>query len=361
MIALVLIALGIQAAYWIGLRIGFGRAARLRPAGPEAGARPAISVVVAARDEEDSLPGLLRALADQDHPDYEVIVVDDASEDATREVAHRWDALIPNLQVITITEPAPPRKKNALAAGIAAAKHELIALTDADCLPPPGWLSALAHAHAASPTPTVLVGYGPNLPRRDLMGLAARYETLVTGFLTAGAIGLGRPFMALGRNLSYPKGLFEAVGGFRDSMQSMSGDDDLLVQAFARYGARIAHLFGPETYVPSEAPLTWRSWAHQKRRHASAGRYYDRGVQAHLVAFQVSGLIVWIAPLLAGWPGAAVLLARLALQYGALRKPARILQENDLMAGQPLWDLVYAGVQAFVMPLGVMKIPARWK
>ena len=347
-------------AYWFLLHRGFWKANR-RAAPPGGGALPPLSVVVAARDEERVLPALLQALTCQTHPRYEVIVVNDASTDRTAAIVQEWARAHPNIKLIEVETPHPPRKKHALTLGIQAASFELLAFTDADCAPPPGWLERLAREHAADPEETLLVGYSPYRRRPGLLNKMAAYETFFTGFLTAAAVGWKQPYMAVGRNLSYSKTTFHRIGGFAHSRRSLSGDDDLLVQEVARRNAAsVRHLFETSTYVDTDAPATWRGWLHQKRRHASAGRFYDRRIQGHLALFQGTSILVWLAPLLAGWEGLALLATKLAVQGAVLLGPARIFRETRLILSLPLLELLYAGYNLVVAPLGLARIPKKW-
>lgn len=350
-------ALAVQLGYWLLLRAGFER---VREAETPSAASIPISVVVAARNEAERLPALLDALAAQTHPDFEAVIVDDASEDATAALVEARAAEDPRFRLVRVTEPQTPRKKHALALGIAAARHDRLAFTDADCAPPPSWLAALA-ARAAREPEAVLVGYGPLRRRPGVLNAFARYETLVTALMTAAAVGLGRPYMAVGRNLSYPRSLFERIDGFEHSRQSLSGDDDLLVQEVARTGAApVRYVLDPAAFVPSEAPPTWRAWARQKLRHTSAGRFYSRSAQAHLALFHASNLVVWLAPAFLGWTGAALLAARFLAQRLVLRDAARAFGEEDLMLAQPLLDLGFLLYNSLLAPLGTLRVPKRW-
>lgn len=371
-------ALAVQGAYWGLLRRGVRRAQRRDPSRHTVSKNdlPPLSVVVAARDEEDALPALLDALRRQTHSRFEVVVADDASADDTARLVHDWiDALPPESssnngitgRLVQIEEPQPPRKKNALTQAIAEARHPLLAFTDADCAPPPGWLASLAQAHAAFDaemrTAPLLLGYSPYRRPEDgsLLNRFARYETFLAGVLAAGACGLGRPYMAVGRNLSYSKHLFDQVGGFAHSAASMSGDDDLLVQeVHRRRAAPVRHVFGPETFVKTDAPRSWRAWLKQKQRHASAGRFYAAAPSAHLTAFTLTGALLWLAPLVLGWAGLALLLGKLVTQYAVLAPAARTFGEMDLLPALPLWDLGYTLYNVLVVPLGLARLPEEW-
>ncbi len=355
-------ALAIQIALWLALGIGFRKARRAYPPPPPDDTL-SVSVVVAACDEAKRLPALLVALSAQSHPNFEVVIVDDASKDATVDLVEAHAATDPRFRLVRVRDderPASmPRKKHALTLGIAATHHDRLAFTDADCVPPPRWLEALA-AHASAEPDAVLVGYGPYRERPGLLNAFVRYETLVTALLTAAAVGLGRPYMAVGRSFSYPKSVFEQIGGFAHSVQSISGDDDLLVQEAHRHGVPVRYVFDPDTFVVSEAPATWRRWARQKLRHTSAGRFYNRGVQIALALFHASNLAVWLAPLFLGWTGAGLLAARFLIQRAVLRDAMQSFGAASLMLPQPFLDGLYVLYNTVFAPLGTVRTPKKW-
>jgi hypothetical protein len=167
--------------------------------------------------------------------------------------------------------------------------------------------------------------------------------------------------MAVGRNLSYTRDIFGTVRGFDHSSGSLSGDDDLLVQAAAKRGVPVRHLFGEGAIVPTRGPDRWSEWLRQKRRHASAGRYYGPAVKAHLFAYHTSAHVLWLAPVLAGLPGLLLLAARLAMLRLVLGRPAAEFGERDLLAGLPLWELIYALYNLLVAPVGVLFGPRVWR
>ena len=207
----------------------------------------------------------------------------------------------------------------------------------------------------------MLVGYGPYRKAPGVLNAFVRYETAVTALLAAAVVGWGRPYMAVGRNFSYSKTLFERIGGFGHSLASLSGDDDLLVQEVARQGAApVRFVFDPATFVPSDAPPTWRRWARQKLRHTSAGSHYGRRVQLALTVFHGSNLLVWTAPLVLGWTGAALLAGRFLFQRAVLREAMETFDARDLSLAQPLLDGLYLLYNTLLAPLGAVWRPKRW-
>lgn len=388
MLALVLAAFVVQCLGWAWVGAGLRRVRESAPepladADRQPGEGLPISVVVAAHDEEDRLPRLLDALASQTHRPFEVVVVDDRSTDRTAQRA-TWRAqdFPVSLRLVTVAQGAPedaglPPKKHALERGIEAAAHDRLVFTDADGRPGPDWLATLAHhaaplAHADRPLDAtddgaVLVGYGPYVRERGWLNRFVRYETVQTAALAAAGIGWGRPWHAVGRNLSYPKHLLGGLGGFAHSAGSLSGDDDLLVQEVARRDAApVRYVWSEAAAVPSPAPPDAGAFWRQKRRHASAGTHYPAGVLAALGLFHTANLVLWLgAPLLhlvAGVPyGWGLLAGKILLQRQVVTDALDGLgDEPDLRLWQPALDALSAGYHAALAILGLLPTPTRW-
>ena len=375
MFAFLCLALAVQLAGWGLVSLGWKRARADAPdpdlpaPGGHAPDVP-LSVVVAARDEAERLPRLFAALAAQTYPPAEVVIVDDASTDDTAAIvqAHASSATTGApfpARLVSVTPhereaSALPPKKHAISRGVAAARSARVVLTDADTQPEPGWLAAFARHAAASPD-AVLVGYGPLRTPDGFGGAFVRYETFVTATLMAAAVGLGKPYMAVGRSLSYPAALLGRVGGFAHQAGSLSGDDDLLVQEVARRGAAPVRFVGETgSWAWSDAPRTFGAWLRQKSRHASAGRHYARGPIALLALLHGSAALLWVgAPLwwlYAGDPRALGLLAvRVLWQRAVLQDPEEALGARDLTLAQPALDLLHTLYQTALAPwLGLL-------
>ncbi|MEM1054513.1 MAG: glycosyltransferase [Bacteroidota bacterium] len=365
----------IQAGAWAWVGAGIRRVREAESA-PEPASPLPISVVIAAHNEADHLGALLDALAMQTHEAFEVVIVDDRSTDATAEIVRQRAENFPvPLRLVQVREddtaaspqspvvPLPP-KKNALTRAIEAAAHDRLAFTDADCTPTPGWLVGLAREATARPE-AILVGYGP-LTGEGVLGRFCRYETARTAALSIGAIGHGKGWHAVGRNLSYPRTLWREGDGFYSHAAALSGDDDLFVQHARQSGAEMRFVLDPETFVPSPAPSGWRAFWRQKRRHASAGAHYATGVLAGLGALQISSLALWVgAPVLHvvwGVPwGWGFLGASLLLQRGVLLGAWDSLGARaDLRLWHPVLEAIHTGYQLVAAVFGALPVPRRW-
>ncbi len=266
-----LLATAVQLAVWWGV---FARLAFYRHFTEKTAEKPLpCSVLLCARNAAPLLRRNLGAVLEQDYPDFDVLVVDDASTDDTAAVLAFFQKKYPRLRSIRLSEKASPGKKAALARGIAEARHPLLVLTDADCRPAgPHWLKEMTRAFA-DPAVEIVLGYGPVQAEPGLLNRWVAYETIVTALQYGGFTLAGMPYMGVGRNLAWRKPVFERVGGFASHERLASGDDDLLVNAAARPGNTVL-CFAPAAFVFSPAKNDWTAWFRQKRRHLSTGTSY---------------------------------------------------------------------------------------
>lgn len=235
---------------------------------------PPVSLLVCARNEAVNLQKNLEFILQQDYPVFEVIVVDDVSQDATFSVLEAFQKNYPQLRIIQLEEKTTAGKKGALATGIAAAQYEHLLLTDADCQPASDqWIKQMAKA-ASLPNKTIVLGYGPYSAAPTWLNRWVQFETVFV-LLQYGAMALWRqPYMGVGRNLWYEKKMFEQAGGFECHAHIISGDDDLLVNQVAT-GENTALCLHPASFVYSDAPQTWRGLYQQKTRHYSSSGHYQ--------------------------------------------------------------------------------------
>lgn len=234
-----------------------------------------VSVVIAAQNEAKNLGKFLPLVLRQNYPDFEVIVVNDASTDNTKAVLLEMQRSHPHLKVVHHypTDSYSGNKKKAISRGIAKAKNEHLIFTDADCEPASEvWLAAMANGFTQ--VKKIVLGYGKyrKIPGSFLNKLI-RFETLLTAIQYFSYAKAGMPYMGVGRNLGYTKTLFGENGKFHDHGHIRSGDDDLFVNAMAN-GQNTALCFAPKSFTISEPKKSYRGWFRQKRRHISTASRY---------------------------------------------------------------------------------------
>ncbi len=262
---------------------------------PQSSGMPFVSVVIAARNEERSIADCLSSLAAQSYPQeaFEVILINDRSEDRTRAAAEPFSQIIKNFQIIDIVFLADKLspKKNALNEGIKAARGEIILCTDADCRARKGWIQSMAACFDEQTG--MVVGYSPIIPNNKLSILEqfVSLDSLALASLAAASTYWNRTLTATGRNLSYRKTVFNEVGGFRKIGHFISGDDDLLLGLFRKTRWNIAYCMDANAQVETGPPESFHQFINQKIRQASKSRHYDhakRSLIAGLYLFHVA-------------------------------------------------------------------------
>ena len=235
----------------------------------------AVSVIICARNEAKNLNKYLPDILNQNHPNFEVIVVNDCSLDDSEDLLRVFQSQYERLKVVTITE--HPRfktaKKFAVTLGIKAASNEILLFTDADCKPQSSdWISLMAQ-HYSNPQIGIVLGYSPYQKVRGLLNALIRYETFQTALNYFSFALDGMPYMGVGRNLSYKKTLFFDGKGFAAHMHIPSGDDDLFVNQNATPINTVIEV-APASHTWSEPKETWASYWKQKTRHMGASKMY---------------------------------------------------------------------------------------
>ena len=258
---------------------------------------PKVSVIVCARNEQTNLSDYLHTLLGQDYPCYEVIVVNDGSEDDTQQVLERYAQQCNNLYITFV--PCEARvissKKLALTIGIKAAHYDYLLLTDADCRPESrNWIREMMSGFVRGGEQTeVVLGYGAYMEKQTVLSSLISYDTLFIGLQYMGMAAAGHPYMGVGRNLAYKRATFFAHDGFRGLLNERSGDDDLFVNKVAT-GQNTAIVCSPESITWSPPKTTWYEWLHQKRRHLSVSNHYKTGSKMRLTIEPLSRALFYL-------------------------------------------------------------------
>jgi cellulose synthase/poly-beta-1,6-N-acetylglucosamine synthase-like glycosyltransferase len=256
--------------------------------------KPPVSVVISARNEYHNLKDNLEHILNQDYPEFEVIVVNHASTDESRYFLEELKNKYHNLKVVQIDQDLNffKGKKFPLSIGIKSARHDLLLLTDADCIPSSkNWISKMASAYKDDDTGIVL-GYGPYLKQKGLLNLLIRYDTFMVAVQYLSYALAGLPYMGVGRNLSYRKSLFIKNKGFISHYNIPSGDDDLFINRVATK-TNCSIEICPDSFMSSKPKTNFKEWYNQKTRHLSAGRLYKTKFKILLGTFGLSQIILY--------------------------------------------------------------------
>lgn len=293
-----------------GIMMAMSIAAALhRPTPPPAPAElPRLAIIVAARDEELNLPRCLEALLAQDYPSdrLDIYVADDHSTDATADVIRQFQDLSNesaghSVHYVTVQDPSGhlKGKANALHTAIETSNHEIVLITDADCVPPPLW--AYNHtAYFADPAVGMVCGHA-YVEQRTLLDAiqALDWSYLLTSASVLNEMGM--PITAMGNNMGLRRRAYEAVGGYPALPFSVT-EDYLLFQTIARQSGEQVRFSLDHSLHTNTLPLKHLVDVYrQRRRWARGGLRAPVGIYALYVVAHLAHLLpalgLFLAPL----------------------------------------------------------------
>ncbi len=345
----------------------FGRFAFLKPQTTTPKKIP-ISVIVCAKNEAENVKQFVPLLAAQNYPDFEIVLIDDASSDDTLEIFEAFEKQYSNIRLVKVenNEAFWGNKKFALTLGIKAARKEYLLFTDADCYPTTTeWISEMS-AHFTLQK-TIVLGYGAyEKVKGSFLNKIIRFETMLTTVQYFSWAKFGMPYMGIGRNLAYKREEFFKVNGFINHMNFRSGDDDLFINEAAT-GKNTTICFEQNGFTLSKPKTTFKGWFRQKRRHVATSTHYKSFDQFQLALFYISQLLFLILPIVLlvnnyQWMiVTAIIIFRYIFNWIILGFSAGKLDEKDVLYFYPILEIILIFSQLTVAITNLFSKPVNWK
>lgn len=336
---------------------------------------PAISILLAARNEEHRLPACLDALLRMDYPPekIEFVIVNDRSSDRTPQILAEFARRDERIHVITLTQrlPGMSGKASALCQGMPHARGEIILLTDADCIAPPHWASAMAAQFVAevglvggftllSSTPA-LRAFVPAMHRDHLFAKIQTLDWMYLLAVGAGAAGLGKPVSILGNNFGFRRVTYEQSGGYEQLGFSIIEDFALMRKIVRETKWRVRFPLSSAVTLFSFPPQTWREFIEQRKRWAAGGKE----VGAFAQALMLLAFLAHVAILPVFFLNGQFALLGLAIVWLAdallLRRCAAALQYPALLKYFPLFEIYFALYATVLAMTVIFPTTVRWK
>ncbi len=341
--------------WWFFSRIAFYKS-RIK----EKSQQHPVSVIVCARDEAANLAHNLPGVLVQTYPStHEVIVVNDNSVDETKYLLDEFKKTFRHLQAVNLEYEAKliPGKKYPLSIGIKEAKHEVVLLTDADCMPATEyWLQKMQDGYHDGIE--IVLGYGAYNKKPGLLNKLIRFETFHSALQYLSYALAGTPYMGVGRNLSYTKKLFFKNKGFSSLNHVPGGDDDLFINLVATKDNTNV-VIDNDAITLSEPKKSWKDWVRQKTRHYSTGKYYKGKHRFLLGLYAITHFLFYpllmVSVFFADWRMVVLIfLTRFISQAFIFYKSMEKLNEKDLW---PWWWLLDIWMFLYYLIFA----PALWK
>jgi len=326
-----------------------------------------VSVIICAKNEYQNLLRNLPLVLEQDYPDYEVIVVNDASDDDSIELLNSLARKYSHLRIFDLERNLNffSGKKFPLALGIKSAKHEILLLTDADCRPSsPQWIRKMQNHYSSGAE--VVLGYGAYKKTVGFLNQLIRYDAFLVAMQYFSFALSGKPYMGVGRNLSYKRELFYRAKGFTSHYKLQSGDDDLFINKVAnRKNTRIE--FTPESHTVSMAKTSFIQWVFQKRRHYTTASYYRPAFKFLLALGYLTKLLLYLSfialmILQYNWLIALIAFSVFFVSHWIiLASCTNRMKENDLAVLSPVLEIFLLALIPFIYFSNLLYKQERWK
>lgn len=295
------------------LIIGFDKVPEFKADQPNRQTR--FTVLVPFRNEAARLPMIIRSLRALDYPNslFEVIFIDDASDDGSTEIVNALPELRPTdagntvaWQLIRSEGRTAAPKKEAIRLGIELARHDWIVTTDADCRLPESWLSTM-DSYIQTHETDMVVAPVTGRANRSLLNTFQSLEFMSLQTATIAGFGLGLPFLCNGANLAYKKDLFIKLGGFEGNMNIASGDDLFFLQKVLKaQPVTIGYLKSHAVLVETDFESSVRGMVYQRKRWSAKMTAYNNP------SVTLAGILVFIM-------NAALVLALVLTIFGELK------------------------------------------
>ena len=233
-----------------------------------------VSILAAVRNEENTLPELLKSLKKQVYPleKFEIILIDDHSTDGSYVLMKKFEAASINTRVLSLSANAEG-KKAAIRYGVECAKGELILTTDADCIMNSEWLSTIVSFQQATNAGLIIapVAYLSNNSLFEKL-LALEFASLVaTG---ASSANLGIPILCNGANLAFLKSLYPEDKHVMENNSPSGEDIFFLLNVKKTMRQRIRFLKSFKSIVYTNCPSSLREFINQRKRWFSKSVHY---------------------------------------------------------------------------------------
>ena len=324
-----------------------------------------LSIIICAKNEAQNLENNLPIILNQSYDNFEIIIVDDGSEDDTNELISMMQKKHSKLRKVTLiqTEKKYLGKKEALTKGIQYSTNELLLLTDADCFPSSS-LWAKKMTSSLTEDKAIVIAYAPLLNTGGFLNAFFRFETLMVAIQYLSYALCRLPYMGVGRNLLYKKHLFQKVGGFKSHIEIPSGDDDLFISEVATNN-NVAVCLDQESFMYSKAPDSLKQFISQKTRQINTSKYYKKITQVYLLVWSMSLMLFYICFfyfLFCEFRLAIFIYALRCLYVSFFMYPImRKLKELSLFILWPVYEFLLVIYFAIIAPLSFfIKVP-KWK
>ena len=328
-----------------------------------------VSILIAARNEENNIERLLKSLYNQTFEKdlFEVIIIDDHSKDNTLLIVEKFIKENNDIN-IKIFNAEKEGKKFAISQALHLAHNELIIVTDADCVLKTTWIESIVNFYKEKKCKMILA---PVLlsPAETFFEKIQVLEHLSLIGSTAGSANIGFPVMCNGANMAYEREAALEVEKFRKDFNIPSGDDMFLMEQFVKnYGQQsVKFLLSKSSIVETKTCKTVSEFFRQRRRWVSKTKAYTSWkilTTAFIVLFfnlSIVSLFVSAFFIPALWSLYFLLtLLKFFIDFPLLKNITTFMNQSGLLKWTLPLEFVYPFYVVFTAISGML-INVKWK
>jgi len=330
--------------------------------------RLSVSVIVCAKNDAEKVRELIPVLLSQNYPDFELVLIDNASSDETLDVFEEFEKQHRNIRLVKVenNEAFWGNKKYALTLGIKAASKDYMVFTDADCYPTSAdWIMNMTSQFTLNKT--IVLGYSAyEKLAGSFLNKIIRYDAVLRATQQFAWAKTGRPFTGNGRNLAYKKDEFFKRNGYINHMNILTGEDALFINDAAGK-KNTAICYTPDSFTYSKAKKTFKAFTKDKRKAAFTASFFkpfDRLQLKFFILLQAAFFILTIVLLILQFNWmllVPVIVVRYIAGWVTMAQSAARLKEKDAVYWYPIMEIIIIFTQLYVYIANLTSKPVHWK
>ena len=257
-----------------------------------------ISIIISVRNEKNEIKKLVDRLNNLTYlkSNFEIIIIDDNSTDSTLEELIKNTNGFQNFIIKELKSTGLSGKRNSLTLAIQHSQHPYLLITDADCRPQKYWLQAYSEKFESGYD--VLFGIAPFFKEKNLVNRISCFENLRNSLFSFSMALFGFPYTSAARNMGFTKEAFNKIGGYTNTEDTLSGDDDLLLREAVKRKLKIGVVTAEESFVYSETKKSLKEYLQQRARHTQTSFHYLIKHKIILGFWHLINLLFLFSPLL---------------------------------------------------------------
>lgn len=312
---------------------------------------PKISILVAAKNEEDNIIDCLTALAALDYPSdrYEVLIGNDNSSDNTEALVQSFISQKPNFKLINVNQKLgkADAKANVLAHLARVAHGSYFFITDADIQVPSTWAKSLLSYAAPS------VGIVSGTTAIAGTGLFARLQNMEWMYafgMINGARKLNIPVTAVGNNMVVSRTAYESVGGYENIPFSVTEDYQLFKETLTK-GWQYENLIDAQSICYSKPTATLAMLMRQRKRWMHGAIHVPKSLGLYLGMQAIYGPILVLGLCCAPLPMLVFANIKMGLQYLFIK---RVFKKANIAKPSVTFYMIYEVYSAMISLLTIL-------